>query len=491
MSADGVLHKVNRYHSVRFNFVMNFILTMSNFIFPLITFPYASRVLQAQGVGTVSFATSIITYFTMVGMMGIPTYGIRACAKIRDDEEKLTKTVQEIFLLNTIVMAAALLGLAVSVLLVPKLAQEKMLYVIMSSTLIFNVLGVEWLYKALEKYSYITIRSIAFKFLSLILLLLLVKNKEDYVIYGAITVVAGVGSNLMNFLNLKNLIDLRPVKHLNLMQHIKPCLTFFLLTVSTTIYLNVDTTLLGFIKGDRQVGYYTAAVKIKQILVSIVTSLGTVLLPRLSFYHEQARHDEFRALVEKALRFVFVLAIPLTLFFIIDATESILFLSGENFLPAVLPMQLIMPTVIFIGISNLMGIQILVPMQKETLVVVSTVIGAAVDVLINIIVIPLFGASGAAFAGSVAELTVVLVQLYFLRDLIMPMLKRISLWKVMLSTFAAVCATLLLKDVLIVGTFLTLAATAIVFFAVYGIFLLITKEKFTLDTLQSFLVRFK
>lgn len=470
---------------------MNFILTISNFIFPLITFPYASRVLQAQGVGTVSFATSIITYFAMVGMMGIPTYGIRACAKIRNDQAKLRKTVQEIFLLNAIVMLLALAGLAISVFMVPKLSQEKTLYLIMSSTLIFNVLGVDWLYKALEKYSYITVRSIIFKFLSLILLLLLVKNKEDYVIYGAITVFAGVGSNLMNFLNLRRLIDLKPLKNLDLKQHLKPCLTFFLLTVSTTIYLNVDTTLLGFIKGDHQVGYYTAAVKIKQILVSIVTSLGTVLLPRLSFYHEQERHAEFRTLVEKALSFVFVLAVPLTVFFVLDAKESILFLSGDNFLPAVLPMQLIMPTVIFIGISNLMGIQILVPMQKEMLVVVSTIIGAAADVLINVITIPLFGAAGAAFAGSIAELTVVLVQLYFLRDLIVPMLRQIGLWKIILSTLAAVGSTLVLKGFLSFGTFLTLAVTALVFFAVYGIFLLITKEKFTIDTLQSLLLRFK
>nr|WP_027975935.1 flippase [Streptococcus devriesei] len=482
---------MNRYNSVRFNFVMNFILTISNFIFPLITFPYASRVLQAQGVGTVSFATSIITYFTMVGMMGIPTYGIRACAKIRNDQAKLRKTVQEIFLLNAIVMLLALAGLGISVFMVPKLSQEKTLYLIMSSTLIFNVLGVDWLYKALEKYSYITVRSIIFKFLSLILLLLLVKNKEDYVIYGAITVFAGVGSNLMNFLNLRRLIDLKPLKNLDLKQHLKPCLTFFLLTVSTTIYLNVDTTLIGFIKGDHQVGYYTAAVKIKQILVSIVTSLGTVLLPRLSFYHEQERHAEFRTLVEKALSFVFVLAVPLTVFFVLDAKESILFLSGDNFLPAVLPMQLIMPTVIFIGISNLMGIQILVPMQKEMLVVVSTIIGATADVLINVITIPLFGAAGAAFAGSIAELTVVLVQLYFLRDLIVPMLRQIGLWKIILSTLAAVGATLVLKGFLSFGTFLTLAVTALVFFAVYGIFLLITKEKFTIDTLQSLLLRFK
>lgn len=206
---------MNRYNSVRFNFIMNFLLTVSNFIFPLITFPYASRVLQAQGVGAVTFATSNISYFTMVGMMGIPTYGIRACAKVREDRAKLSKTVQEIFFLNAIVTAFALLALAVSVLTVEKMAQEKMLYLIMSSTLIFNVLGVEWLYKALEKYSYITIRSILFKLLSLILLLLLVRSKGDYVIYGAITVLAGVGSNLMNFLNLRKLVTVQPIRYLN------------------------------------------------------------------------------------------------------------------------------------------------------------------------------------------------------------------------------------------------------------------------------------
>ncbi|EHJ52327.1 flippase [Streptococcus macacae] len=482
---------MNRYNSVRFNFIMNFLLTVSNFIFPLITFPYASRVLQAQGVGAVTFATSNISYFTMVGMMGIPTYGIRACAKVREDRAKLSKTVQEIFFLNAIVTAFALLALAVSVLTVEKMAQEKMLYLIMSSTLIFNVLGVEWLYKALEKYSYITIRSILFKLLSLILLLLLVRSKGDYVIYGAITVLAGVGSNLMNFLNLRKLVTVQPIRYLNLIQHIKPCLTFFLLTVSTTIYLNMDTSLLGFIKGDHQVGYYSAAVKVKQILVSVVTSLGAVLLPRLSFYHEQQKHMEFKLLVEKALSFVFVLSVPLTLFFIIDAKESILFLSGTNFLPAILPMQLLMPTVLFIGISNLMGMQILVPTQRERLVVISTIIGAIVDVLLNIMMIPLFGAAGAAIVGSLAELTVVLVQLYFLRDLILPMLKRIGLWKIALSSAAAIIVTVLFKNTISLRIFFMLVSTGFIFFAIYGLGLLLTKEKFTNETLRSMLGRFK
>ncbi|MEX2803889.1 flippase [Streptococcus sp. H31] len=478
---------MNRYNSVRFNFLMNFILTISNFIFPLLTFPYVSRVLGASGVGTVTFATSIISYFSMVGMLGIPTYGIRACAKVRDNEEKLDKTVQEIMLLNALVMLLALIALTIAVAMVPKLSQEKLLYLLMSSTLVFNVLGVDWLYKALERYSYITVRSIVFKLLSLILMFLLVKNSGNYVIYGGLTVFAAVGSNLLNFLNLRRIVHLKPLKNLDLKQHLKPTLSFFLLTVSSTIYLNVDTTILGFVKGDTEVGYYSAAVKVKQILVSIVTSLGAVLLPRLSFYFEKKRHEDFKYLVQKALNFVFVVAVPLVVYFIITSKESILFLSGDAFLPAVLPMQLILPTVLFIGLSNLMGMQILVPTNREKLVVVSTIVGAVVDILLNIFLIPLLGASGAAMASTAAELSVALVQLYFLRELVLPMFKHISLSKIAVSAGSALLFTLILKGLLDVGTFLMLVCTAFGFFVVYGILLLLMKDAFTTEIVTSFL----
>nr|WP_308419371.1 flippase [Streptococcus himalayensis] len=470
---------------------MNFILTISNFIFPLITFPYASRILGASGVGTVTFATSIIAYFSMIGMMGIPTYGIRACAKIRDDREALNKTVQEIVVLNSIVMSLALILFFMVVFAVPKLANEKLLYLYMSSTLLFNVLGVDWLYKALEKYSYITLRSLIFKILSLILLYLAVKTSDDYIAYGVITVFAGVGSNFLNFINLRRIIDLKPAKELNVKQHIRPTLTFFLLTVSTTIYTNVDTTMIGFLKGDIEVGYYSAAVKVKQILVSVVTSLGTVLLPRLSFYYEQKRFQEFKVLVQKAFTFVLILSLPLTVYFILMAKESILFLSGNIFLQAVLPMQLILPTVIFIGLSNLMGIQILVPMNKERLVVQSTIVGAGLDFLINCFTIPLFGAAGAAVAGSLAECSVVLVQIYFLRDLIIPMFKSIPLWKILMSIIISILITTGVKMNLSVGTFLTLVCTAAVFFTTYGSMLLVLKEKFVLSISHAVLEKLK
>lgn len=482
---------MKKVSSVKLNFIMNFILTISNFIFPLITFPYVSRVLQAEGVGTINFATSIITYFSMIGMLGIPTYGIRACAKVRDDKEKLDKTVFEIMLLNSLVMGLSLILLFISVISIEKLASEKVLYLVLSSTLVFNVLGVDWLYRSLERYTYITIRSILFKLFSVILMFLFVRTSDDYVIYGAITVVAAVGSNLLNFINLRKIISLRPINELNIFQHLKPTLTFFLLTVSTTIYLNVDTTMLGFIKGSKEVGYYSAAVKVKQILVSVVTSLGAVLLPRLSYYYEQGKMEEFERLTQKALNFVFIISLPMVTYFILVSKQAILFLSGESFLPAVLPMQLIMPTVLFIGLSNLMGIQILVPTNREKLVVYSTIVGAVVDIIVNVFAIPALGASGAAIAGTIAECSVTIVQFLFLKEFILPIFKKIHFVKISLSLVLATLLTITLLTVIQLNVFWTLAVSASLFFVVYGISLFLQREEFVVEIWNLILSKVK
>lgn len=167
--------------SIKLNFIMNVILTMSSFIFPLITFPYVSRILLPEGTGKVSFATSLISYFSMFAQLGIPTYGIRACAKVRDDKEELTRTTQELVIINFVMSVISYTVLAVALMLVPRLREERALYIIVSLTIAFNVIGMEWMYKALEQYTYITIRSIIFKFVALIVMFVFVHQKSDYI----------------------------------------------------------------------------------------------------------------------------------------------------------------------------------------------------------------------------------------------------------------------------------------------------------------------
>lgn len=159
---------MKKQKSLKINFIMNAILTMSSFIFPLITFPYVSRVLLPVGTGKVSFATSLISYFSMFAQLGIPTYGIRACAKVRDNREELTRTAHELLMINLVMDVISYLALGCALVFIPKLQEDRLLYIVVSSTILLTSIGMEWLYKALEQYTYITIRSIVFKFVALI-----------------------------------------------------------------------------------------------------------------------------------------------------------------------------------------------------------------------------------------------------------------------------------------------------------------------------------
>ena len=202
----------HKSHSVKYNFIMNFILTATQFIFPLITFPYVSRILQAAGNGKVSFASSVAHYFMMVASLGIPTYGVRACAKVRDDKEELTKTVQELFIINSIVTVLVTVTYAICIFAVPRFTEEKALFLIFGINVVLNMFGMNWVYQALEQYDYITFRSIAFKVLSIVLMFVFVHQQGDYKVYAAITVFAAVGSYVLNFVRLRKIINFRIYK---------------------------------------------------------------------------------------------------------------------------------------------------------------------------------------------------------------------------------------------------------------------------------------
>ena len=360
--------------SIKLNFIMNIILTMSSFIFPVITFPYVSRILLPEGTGKVAFATSLISYFSMFAQLGIPTYGIRACAKVRDNRNELSKTVHELLIVNLGMCVISYVALFMALRYVPRLAEDKSLYVIMSFTIVLTSIGMEWLYKALEQYTYITCRSVIFKFIALIAMFLLVHEKSDYIIYGGITIFASSASSVLNLINAHKYIDLKPIENYNFKQHLKPICIFFAMACATTIYTNLDNVMLGFMATDMDVGYYNAAVKIKGILVAVVTSLGTVLLPRASYYVENGIMDEFTRITNKALAFVGLVSTPLMIYFILFAKETVFFLSGKEYAGAIIPMQVIMPTILLIGITNVLGIQVLIPLGKEKIVLYSEVI---------------------------------------------------------------------------------------------------------------------
>ena len=307
--------------SIRRNFLLNALLSVCGVIFPLIDFRYVSRILQPEGTGKVSLAISLVSYFTMFASLGIPTYGIRVCAKARDDREQLTRRVYELLGISVVMSLVSWCLLAVTVMVVPRFAQEWQLYAVVSVSILLNVIGMEWLYKGLEQYTYITVRSIACKMIALAAVFLLIHQKEDVIIYGGISIFAASASNILNFVHARKLIDFRRPAGCDWKQHLRPVLIFFAISCAATIYTHLDALMLGLMTTDTDVGYYGAAVKVKTVLVTLVTALGAVVLPRSAYYVEQGRMKEFRTITRKALRFVLLSASPLALFFILFARD--------------------------------------------------------------------------------------------------------------------------------------------------------------------------
>lgn len=474
-----------KIHSVKYNFIMNAILTVAGIIFPLITFPYISRVLLVEGSGKVAFATSVVTYFTMFASLGIPTYGVRACAIVRDNKEKLSKTVQELLIISGGTTLLTYIVFGISLFVIPEFAQERTLLLIVGLGIGLNTIGVQWLYNALEQYSYITTCSILFKVIGMVLMFLLVKESSDYQIYGGVYVIASFGSYVLNFICLRKFVTFQKTGTYQFKQHLKHIMVFFAMSAGASIYLNLDVVMLRFLQSNEAVGYYNAGIKVKTVLVTCVTSLGTVLLPRLSYYIETADKKAFQLMVGKAFRFVFVAASAVTVYFSIFARESILLLSGEAFLPAVGPMMILMPTVLLIGLSNVTGIQILTPNGREREVMYSIWGGAILDFVLNLIVIPKFSANGAALSTLLAEGMVLLLQCWFLRDVLWSYIRQVQCWKIVIALVVASVMTIPVKIWIDSGVFVTLLVSAIVFFGGYAVVLLLLKEPFVSEILNS------
>jgi O-antigen/teichoic acid export membrane protein len=476
MSTDNNLHK-GKIHSVKYNFVMNFILTASNFIFPLITFPYVSRVLHAEGNGQVNFAISVANYFLMVASLGIPTYGIRACAKVRDDKEKLSRTAQEILIINLIATILVTVTYTICIFTIPRFSQDKQLFFIEGVNIVLNMFGANWLYQALEQYDYITARSILFKAISVILMFLLVHQQSDYHIYAATTVLAAVGSNVMNFARLHKYISFKKIGKYNFRQHLKPIFVLFAQSATVSIYTNLDTVMLGFMKANRDVGLYTAAVKVKNVLLSVVASLGNVMLPRMSYFVSKKNKDEFRRLLIIALNAEIFMAFPLVAYFVFEAKDCIVFLAGAEYIDAVAAMQIINLAIIPNALTGVIGTQTLTALNRENQVLYSVIVGAASDFILNLFMISRWGATGAAFATMIAEYLVLLTQLLLGRDIVLGVFKKVKFFRYAIVTVLALLPTIAISMIPITNSFIRLVITAFVFFIVYAGLLYLKKDE--------------
>lgn len=402
-----------KVRSIKTNYFLNMLRVGLGTLVGLFTMPYINRVLGAESLGKVEYIYSVVSYFVLFSALGVPMYGIREVAKIREDEAGRTKLVVELLTIlgvTTVISYAFIFGIILNL---DHFKDSRDLIVLMSTIILFGNLGVEWFYQGMENQLYITVRYIIIRIITLVLLFVLVKSSEDYIYYGFIVVLTTVGGNLFNIFYLRKHINLSLVnfKKLQIKRHIKPILTIFVATVSVSIYLQLDNIMLGSIGGEKAVGYYAVANKLIRFIILFITTLGAVMLPRLSnlITTDKSLYLQY---AQKSINYILIIAIPFTLLFILMAKDFTLLMAGKEFLPSVLTMQLLSPVIIIVGIAYFIGFLILYPQGKEKIYTVATIFSAVLSIILNIFIIPRYLHNGTAVVAVLSELIGIIVMLY-------------------------------------------------------------------------------
>ena len=407
--------------SIKVNYFFSLLNTVSGLLFPLLTFPYVSRILLADGIGQVNFFQSIIQYITLLTCLGIPMYAIREIAKVRDDVKKRNQIAVEILFLHA---SLTLLGYIIVALLIVTITEIQVnipLFLILSTTIFFTAIGCEWFYQGIEDFKYITIRGLIVKIVSVVLLFIFVKTKEDTLWYAVYCVIGVLGGNIFNFIRLRKYISIKELSfnELHPLKHLKPALHIFVLNLVISIYVQLNSVMLGFMSDTTSVGLFTAASKLSYMILGIVGALGTAMLPRLSNLLATGQKEKFEQLSQKAMQFVIAITLPMTIGMILTAPFLIRLFCGDTYTPAILTLQIISPIILAIGISNILGIQILYPQGQENKVIWATSIGAIINFILNLCLIPQLAQNGASIATVIAEI-VVTISMIFIGRLYIP-----------------------------------------------------------------------
>lgn len=398
--------------TTKHNFIYNVILTVSNLLFPLLSFPYASRVIGPEGIGKVQFLITFSQYFALVAALGIPIYGIREVAKLKGDSKKVSKLFSELFVINLITSFILTFIYIVLIFSVDRFSAEKDLYLISGLIVLLGFTSIDWFYNGLEEFKYVTVRSVIIKLVSLIFLYVFVNNKEDVLNYLLLTIFSVIGNNVWNLITLRNKINFQ-FSNLNIKRHFLILLTLFSTSIATSIYTVMDTIILGFLTNDTVVGYYTAAIKLNKVVIPLVVSLGVVLFPKISRSIAENNFLETQNLVNKSFHFVCLIGIPISFGLFIFAREILFFFSGNEFMPAIVTMQIASPIVFLIGLGHVFGLQILIPSHKEKYYLLATILGMCISLVCNFIFILILEDKGAAIATLIGEFAVSSFAYYF------------------------------------------------------------------------------
>lgn len=393
--------------SLKKNFIYNAILTMSGYIFPLMVYPYVSRVLGVANIGACNFVDSIVEYFTILSMMGMNTIGIREIAKCKNDQQKLDNVFSQLFSLNTLTTITAIIILIIATNIVPKFAPYKDLLYIGVGKLFFNYMLINWFFQGLENFKYIAARTIFVKILFVISVFLFVKTETDVKLYYFLVALTWAGNGIINFIYAKKYVSFNFTLKIN-----KAIIgSFFTLGVywfMNSMYTTLNVAFLGFATNDIEVGYYTTANKLLTVIMTMFTALTSVMVPRVSVALKSNDNSEAKALIRKAINVLMLFAIPLIFFVFPFSQELIYLMSGKGYEGATTPLQIMTPLFFLVGYDQIIVLQTLLPMGKDKDILRNSILAASVGIISNIFLTLNFGKNGSAIVLILAELSVLL-----------------------------------------------------------------------------------
>lgn len=402
--------------SIAKNYTYNVIYQMLVMVIPLITTPYVSRVLGAEPIGIYSYTLSIATYFSLFGTLGVSMYGQREIAYVQDDKKKKSIIFWEI---NIIRFISMLISISIFYFSFVREGEYSFYYRILLIDLIASCFEITWFFNGMEEFKKTVIRNGIVKWISVILVFMLVKDSGDLVIYILIYSISTLLGQLSMWLYLPKYLQKVSIKEIKILKHIKPVILLFIPQIAIQIYNVIDKTMIGNIVVDKsEVGYYEQAQKIVKLLISVVTSLGTVMVPRMANIFAQRNLKKMKEYLSKSFNFVYFLAFPIIFGLISIVNKFVPIFYGEGYEPVIRLIIIISPIILLIGLSNVTGMQYLLPTRKQKEYTISVICGAIINIILNLFFIKIWGANGASFTTVIAEFTVLAIQLYYMRDFI-------------------------------------------------------------------------
>lgn len=466
------------------NAIYNLLKSCCQIVFPLITFPYISRVLLTENVGRINYSNSIVSYINLIAALGINTYAVRECARVRDEKKELDKTASELYSINIITTVVAYMVLAIVLIVVNKLADYRYLIGLLSASVLFTTLGADWINTAMEDFKYITVRTFAFQLFALIGMFLFVHKPDDYYKYALITVLSSSGGNIVNMFYRKRYCKTRFTFETNWRKHMKPILLLFAMLLSQTIFVNSDTTILGYIRGDHEVGLYSTSVKIYNLVNTMVASVAMVVMPQMSNAYVQRNYKEMNRLFNYAAQFIVVLGLPCVVGINMICPELIRVIAGEKYLGATTSLHILSVALAFSLIGGLIGNVFLLPCMKEDVSLRSCIYAAIINIVLNIILIPKYGLNAAALTTAVSQFVAMIYSLRYIDRHI-----KIDNWKDLLlgpiwGSILIICVCVLVSF-LFDNWFVRFGVAVALSVIIYIMSLIMVKNTFAVSMMQS------